>query len=255
MKHTLSVAAAAAVAILSSDCSAAVVAWGTPRPIIGDADVSLTGTLVGAINLGAASSFGVATTTTVNGVTFDAAGRDFTAASFVTYGVFTVGATGLNNKWGGSRSDGFIPPFTALSPEYQALLGSFSGAFSTGSTEGVPLIITMNSLTPGLRYEFQVWSNLSNSAPRVTRFSDTAGFADLVSNTGALSAGVGQHVVGTFTADGTTQTISVDAPDSVGIINAIQLRLVPSPGTSALLAAGTLPLVRRRRRSVASVVA
>ena len=60
-----------------------------------------------------------------------------------------------------------------------------------------------------------------------------------------------QFVIGTFTADGTTQTIqmpNIGAGNSHPQYNALQVRLIPEPSGVALLGLGLAGFVLRRRR-------
>jgi MYXO-CTERM domain-containing protein len=232
---------------------AAPVTWGAAQQIAGDSDVSTSGVLVGAVNFGYATGAGPSSpvsNTTVNGVTFVAAGRniDFAPAP-VTFGAFTVSAAGSNPNFGGNITAGFSAPFTTLSAPYQELLRQgFSSAnvvFPGPVVTLIPLSITVSGLSAGQPYQVQVWSNASPSQGRDSRISDGTNSVDLIGNTGS---GLGQYVIGSFIADGTTQTISVSALGSLGgIVNAIQVRQVPTPGAAALLGLGGLMAGRRRR--------
>src|SRR5689334_1018572 len=104
-----------ALSLAPALANATPIAWGAATNIAGDADVSTSGTLVGAFNLGGP---GVASTT-VNGVLFSALP---VTGSSVTSGQFTfanAGGFGSNNATGSPN-----PPFTSLSAAYRTLLSS-----------------------------------------------------------------------------------------------------------------------------------
>jgi hypothetical protein len=131
---------------------AASITWGGAQNIAGDSDVSTSGTLVGAINIGAP---GVANTT-VNGVLSTGlalTGNNVTSGDF---NLATAGGFGASNGLGSAS-----PPFSALSAPYQALLQSAATSFTAGLT------LTMSGLVVGERYEFQWWSNASGGTASV----------------------------------------------------------------------------------------
>jgi hypothetical protein len=222
-----------------ADAQAAVVSWLGPTNISGDADVSTNGSLVAAFNVGGP---GVADTT-VNGVTFT--GLAVSGPS-VTSGNFTLAiASGefASNNDVGSPS----PPFSSLSAGYQSMLSTAAGDFTT------PITLTMGGLAVGQQYEFQWWSNLSNSL-RTTTTATAGNSVSLTTNTTALEGGLGQFAVGTFTADASSQVITFSSGNQ-DVLNGFQLRTgtaaIPEPSTFAM--AGLMTLVglgyawRRRR--------
>ena len=222
----------AALAVAAATTHAAIITWGPATTISGDADVSTAGTLVNAVNIGAA---GVGSTT-VNGVTFD----PLAFGNNVTSGNFNITTTGVFNSFNNRTPPS--GPFLSLSAPYKALLSS------VGLTGGTTFTLTMSGLAVGANYEFEWWSNVSTGAASLT-----GAFAGVVvalnSRTGGVG-GLGQFAVGTFTADGPTQAVLFNGPGS-NYLNAAQLRqtsVVPEPGTAffGLALCGVAGLRRRR---------
>jgi uncharacterized protein (TIGR03382 family) len=223
-------------AVLSANLHAAPITWSSPVNITGDSDVITTGTLVTARNLSQTQ-----VSPTVNGVFFD---------------IFPIpnggtGAAGFNNIVALSYTNAdssdtaygaTVGPFTALSASYQSLLSS-----GAGSSSGSPLTLTLLGLSNGSSYLFQWWSNDAGLAFGGVN-STTAAAGNTVTldeNTTDTAGGMGQWVSGTFTASGTSQAITFSGPRPV--INAFQVREIPTPGTAALLGLAGLVAARRRR--------
>ncbi len=219
----------------------AVITWGTPTFISGDADVAAVDTRIWAYNFGTA-----AVSPIVNGVTFTGYASNTGNSDFT---LTTVGSTiyHFENSFGNPQAF-----YTSLSSGYQDLLRSatfWSGQLSHTQT------MTLHNLAPGQTYQIQFWVNDSRASYHNTEsvsFADTFGNEALVrySNNGAT---LGQYVIGTFTAADETQTIDL-GPYSPQI-NAATLGLaaIPEPATTALLlgAAAMIGavLIRARRRN------
>lgn len=228
---------AAVVFPLTMPTQAAIINWSVPSNISGDSDVITTGTLVDARNMSQNQL-----TTTVNGVFFD---------------IFPIpnggnGISGLNNIFAFAYNNAESSdtaygssnlPYSSLSLSYRTLLSS-----GAGSSTGNPLTLNLLGLTNGASYLFQWWTNDSGLAfGGVNTTTATAtNSVTLDENTTNSDGGMGQWVSGTFTATGTSQTITFSGPRPA--INAYQLRVVPEPGSLSLLIFGGLTIVHCRRR-------
>lgn len=265
MKNTpittlLSVLCCAAAFLPYPKASAAVLTWGSPTNISNDSDVSTTGTLFFASNLGNGSSssanfsYGPATGTTINGVLF--AGNYLntmttspglplsTQAGFSPISINDP-AAGLTMQYTNNTTFGTGTAYTSLSSSYQDLLGQ--GVYTDTA---VSTTLTFSSLTINQTYEFQWWTNDSRTLAAAGRtVTATAGNSlTLDSNTSASgNTGLGQFGIGTFTADATTQAIVFNG--SAGVqLSGFQLRAVPEPGTLTLAAGASFGLLAIRRR-------
>ena len=202
---------AAVLALLASylaplSTPAATITWGAANLISADTDVNTNGTALYAYTGGSAA--------TVNGATFTA-GSGFAAWGNVS---FTSGFTSSSATAFGVAAS----PFQDLSAAYTNVLRG--GAFG-GTTAGT---VTLNGLTAGNSYAVQVWVNDSRSGSTATRAETINGTAVTLdyNNFDALG-GVGQFVLGYFTADNTNQSFAMTPnPTSGGAVqvNAISVR-------------------------------
>ena len=193
---------------------AAVINWGSPVTISGTTDIDTVGTLFQASNFAGSA-------TTVNGVLFDA----FNVASGT---VGNIGITGgqLITAFG---EGGPSTAYGSLPSEYQELL-------KTGIIFGAT--VTVQNLTIGADYLIQFMANDSRlaTASQNRTVSLNTNQVTLDINSTDATGGVGQWVRGTFTADATTQSFTVDG-SSHAYSNAMQVRLVPEPTQMASVAA------------------
>jgi hypothetical protein len=221
--------AAALLAALSS-AHAAPITWGTPLPVGTGAgnssDVSTAGTLVEAYNAAITSYTGG--NKTVNGVTF-----------VVTTNLLPLNATSEND---------FSIATNGGDANYDAILSTadYGGGDSTtiviGDGDGNSSVNGAGLLEIGKNYQIQVWF----VDDRTTFNARTMGFAS--SSTAAKVNLNDQHVIGTFTADATTQTLFLDtvssaAGDAFGNahLTAYQIRKLaaPSPPAVTIFGSGT----------------
>ena len=233
----------AALSGFSALAASPPITWGTPTNISGASDVSLTGTLFDAANFGGA---GVGQDI-VNGVAFKPFATTHLASSY-TSGQFTL-ATAAGSNVNGSKTAFGAPtgPFTTLMPSaYRDMMMSAS--------YGRPLVLTINGLTPFQTYQIELWVNDSHQTALMsteTLFSTNS--TTLKINTQpVLADGLGQFVVGTFTANSSTQSVALTGNNHQSLINAVQVRAVPEPSVWAMMGAGSACLLAtmhfRRRR-------
>jgi len=220
--------------------------------ISADTNVSKTGTLVYAYHFTQDSEANVA----VNGVNFAAFSLSFSHDNLslpvtkgnVTASPGTGGVLDAKDTVAGWSSG----TFTTLSSAYQSLVG---GGVSDLSKQ---FSFTLSGLTPGQTYQLQLWSSCSsdmgyffNTPSHNVKNQISAGNSvTLDVNNTNTPGGVGQWVIGTFTADATTETISISnsATNDGPVLNAFQLRLVPEPCAGLLLSGSGLFFATLRRR-------
>ena len=221
----------------------APITWSAPTTISGDSNVSLTGTLFGAANNGGTG----VSATTVNSVLFNPFVTDGTNTTF-TSGNFTLSAA--NSVSGSSGFGSPQNPFAALSTPYKNLLASASYVLPG------PLNLTISGLTAGQVYLVQLWVNYSDLTSPATETISAVNSTILQYNTTSTVGGVGQFVTGTFTANSSTELITLDngavPPSQATLLNAVQVRAVPEPSVWAMMGAGSACLLAtmhfRRRR-------
>lgn len=223
---------AAALLVALSSAHAAPITWGTPAPVGTGAgnssDVSTAGTLVEAYNAAITSYTGG--NKTVNGVTF-----------VVTTNLLPLNATSDND---------FSIATNGGDANYDAILSTadYGGGDSTtiviGDGDGNSSVNGAGLLEIGKNYQIQVWF----VDDRASSNARTMGFAS--SSTAPKVNLNDQHVIGTFTADATTQTLFLDtvssaAGDSFGNahLTAYQIRKLapPSPPAVTIFGSGTTP--------------
>jgi hypothetical protein len=238
---TAVIALAAAMA-LSTALHAADITWGGPTNISGDSDVSTAGSVVEAVDF--------KTTTKVNNVTFTAvsvSGVNFVSGDFT----FTAPMPFSANNNASSATGAF----SLLTTSYKDLLGTYISGF------GGSFNVTMTGLTLGDEYQFQWFRDDSVGASDFNTKATAGNSVSLEGDATSMVGGLGQYAIGTFVADGTTESVAFapgNIPGSSSAINAIQLRDVttPVPETSTWLFGAALAAVcaTARRRLVARAV-
>ncbi len=212
-----------ALVCLATPAPAAVITWGTVDGTDAIVDISDNGTLVNAYNAGGGGD------KLVNGTTFAAANSDPLGSAITGF------------------LSGTVAGFTSADPIYTLI-----SAVSYGGGAGVTTVPLQN-LEAGKQYEVQIFFADRRAASKMQDYGDGegGGLGNSVRLQGGTDIGdfMGQNVIGTFTADSTTQSLTMDPP-VVGNshINAYQVREVPEPATMSLLALGGIAMLRRRKK-------
>jgi len=250
----LSILAAGVGAVASAE----PIAWGSAQNISGSNDVSTSGSLVYAYQFGN----NLTGTTTVNGVAFQPF-NVATESTTATTGNVTLAATASGSvMYSYDVLTSGSAPFANLPVDYQSLLSSgvISTIYDVG--DGAPLDIQLGGLTPGTSYLVQWWSCATDVLAMYQTVALGSPNVTLDSNTIDTAGGLGQYVIGTFTAAGTSQTITLQgltmnsAPYDSPTINALQVRQASSSvpeidpagmGSVLALVTSALGLLERRR--------
>jgi len=212
----------------SFQANAATITWDPIQTATGNAsDVVTTGTFVdsAAVYTGANLS--------LNGVTFKRnLGGDAFDGSNITF---------MNRASGPSDATGAGGPPVSWDDDYETL--ARWGIYQSNPGGGVT--INLSALTIGQEYLVQLWTGYWDGANWRTEFiaGNSSGLLDQGDPDGSR---LSQYVVGSFTADAITQTITATGPD-YGIPSFLQVRAVPEPSSALLGGLGLLALLRRRR--------
>lgn len=233
---------------------AANINWAAPQKISGDGDVSVNGTLVRAINATPTNTT-LAVDVTLNGVAFVAARKNgsslYVAPGGDTFQPSDTGSVGPTA--GGFQAFGQGgAPFNSLSAAYSNLLCTayWNDGTDIGNTWAATAGYdwTLNNLMVGKTYALQVWvndsrlNNLGQNNPGLfTSVMDLNGNSvNLEHNVDNVVGGVGQYVIGTFTADAPSQALKLVGGNAAGadtsgstataLLNAYQLRDISPTG-------------------------
>ena len=219
--------------------NAASITWSS-NAITSVTDVSTTGDLVEAVNIGVPRGAYADLSTTINGVTFEAdPGTGDNGGN--SNGDYLI--TDLTNYTGGDfYAPEAVTGFDSLLSHIQFTVGAATDTWTIGSIG--------NLLEGGQEYEIQLFFSDTRDENTPARYVQLDG----THNSVAFGAS-GIVTSGTFVADATTQdfTISLfngdDSNANAPQLNGYQLRAIPEPGTYALiggLLALSYVMVRRR---------
>ena len=241
MKRTLLSTASALMIMGAGSASAAVISW-SAQTFDNANQVSTTGSLVEAINLGQGNAVGganngVATSAvTVNGVAFASNGGSATP-------VVASGGTVFD---AGTHVPADDPIVGLADADADALLDSVGFGGGVGNS-----LARVSGLTVGQDYILQVIVAVRSNGGNATYdfgHSTPSGNAAEVYTLEDVPGNPVSIVTGTFTADETSQDFHVAISTATNFeASAYQLRLVPEPGSLALLGLGGLCALRRRR--------
>ena len=217
--------AAAVVLLASTAASGAQITWGSVGQITGTGSLDQTGSFVTAVNMGGGQGPQVI------------AGTDIT----FTDGAITsaVGAGAVNNSYNATYYD----PTTG-DAALDTVLDSHS--YIAGGNPSARGQVDLTGLTPGAPYRVQVIgvSDIRGCCNTRTQMVDDG----MGNESGPLTRGMANFVIGTFTADSATQSFFVTGLNDPGL-SGVQLRLVPEPASAGMLALGAAAALFRRRRA------
>ncbi|MEO0474635.1 MAG: PEP-CTERM sorting domain-containing protein [Planctomycetota bacterium] len=242
MKRTLLSIASALMIAGTNSASAAAISW-SAQTFDNANQVSTTGDLVQALNLGQGGGTGASNGTptaavTVNGVTFA-----------------STPGTGPENFVVANSGDTFdagthVPlndPIVGLADaDADALIDSISFGGGVGNS-----LARVSGLDIGTEYILQIIVAVRSSGGNATYdfgHSTPSGNATEVYTLEDVPGNPVSIVTGTFTADATSQDIHVAISTATNLeASAFQLRAVPEPGSLALFGLGGLLVAHRRR--------
>ena len=237
MKRILLSTASALMILEAGSASAAAISW-SAQTFDNANQVSTTGTLVEAYNLGNNGAGGATATVVVNGVSFLSTPADASVSPVVNSPGTTFDA---------GTHDPTVDVIVGLAnADADALIDSL--AFGGGGTNSLARVSGLNI---GTEYIIQlIVAVRSNGGNATYDFGHSTPSGD-ATEVYTLEDGPGNPVsivTGTFTADETSQDFHVAISTATNFeASAYQLRLVPEPGSLALLGLGGLMVLRRRR--------
>jgi hypothetical protein len=230
----LSAALGLAAFLATSSTHAQDVIFGSAQTITGDANLIDAADTAGAINVDAILPGSVASSSlTANGVMFNLSSFSTTSASDGTI-TLTANATTPAFSPDHFTTYGNNALFSGGSSAFNAVMNA-GGLYGSAGT----ISISAAALTAGDTYDIQIFNYSGDSANESTTFTSGGSSVTLFDDNGSH---VGQFVTGTFTATGSSETISFGQPTGsytpvVGAINLVEVTAVPEPSTFALLGA------------------
>ncbi len=218
-KYTVALATSTA---MMASASAATIVWGEFDLAAAPGEISTNGTLIEAINMVNTDAREATGTTTINGVVF-------TATNLFESGEYQEDAFGV------STGDASL--------DLLYLQASYNYGYNDAQ------LLTLTGLTIGNEYELQ--SFFGDNRPGFNNFMNV-GDGDTIQKTASGSAENGSWIIGTFTADATTQIFHSAENDSTNsLLSGYQLRditSVPEPSSAVLIGLGGLALILRRSK-------
>lgn len=212
--------AGACFVVTASFCGSATITWQPIEDATGDAsELITTGNFVDS-----ATTYG-GNDITVRGVTFNRRTSGGSSFGFANNSNITFSnvSTAYQDRFGS-------PPGSGWDTDYTELLKG--GCFTKTGT----ITIEIGGLTQGNPYRVQLWTAWRNEA-WPTEFKDLSNNSsgNLVNGTSGSSPP--ECVVGTFTADSSTQTIIADRGSTYTVFTALQVR-TPEPACGTLIVFG-----------------
>jgi len=205
-----------AASLLFGTASAASVTWIATGYADGPGDVSTNGILAGALCVGAGT-----TAQTINGVPFnsDPGGNPPVGSGWLTFAFNYLNGSNAT-FWSGADPGGSA---------------AYNSALASARFGGVSVPVTISGLDAGNIYEIQIWAvdTRSTQSWRDRTGTFAAGNSVTLTYGGMLASTPGpQWALGTFTADGTSMTLTNVA--AVPQPNLIQIRdTTPPPATAS----------------------
>jgi hypothetical protein len=205
------------------------IAWDSAVYMNGDTDISTPGAYFDAVYFGGSRS----PSYTDQGVTFN---------SLTTFGTDPSGDITLSS--GGSTGNGgavngaypAYPTSSSASATYSDIVSGLAYAYYMNDQTDIPAeTVTLSNLTNGDAYQVQVWCYDGYDTPAKVD-SELTG----ANSTSFTKPYIGQFAIGTFTANGQTETFNVVGPAAgFAIMNAVSVQaIVPEPATCGIMAAG-----------------
>lgn len=247
------------LAAMANPTHAGVVTWQPVQAIAGDSDVDNTGTLVYAYNFGPNAGPSQVQAVTVSGVNFQAFGAPIFEDDVQSIAIGNVILSEDSGQLIGIDTSANSGSFASLSSPYKGLLGT-----AIAATYYATMTLTLGGLDAGNSYRVQLWVNDSKKDILYNRvqIGGDGSNTEVKTNVAGTVGALGQYVIGTFTATGSSQQITfVGLPDVDGtnfstknpIVNAFQLRLessgqVPEPTSMAIFGLGALGFAYQARR-------